>query len=33
MIIEVGKMFEKELDNKNSIPALLWTLRDFSLKL
>ena len=33
MIIEVGKMFEKELENKNSIPGLFWVLRDFSLQL
>lgn len=33
MIIEVGKLFEKELSNKKSIPALLWALRDFSLQL
>ena len=33
MIIEVGKMFEKEIENKKSIPALFWVLRDFSLQL
>lgn len=33
MIIEVGKLFEKEIEVENSIPALLWVLRDFSLKM
>ena len=33
MIIEVGKMFEKELGKGRSMPALFWALRDFSLQL
>lgn len=33
MIIEVGKLFEKELEVDNSMPALFWVLRDFSLKM
>lgn len=33
MIIEIGKMFQKELDVEKSMPALFWVLRDFSLKM
>jgi hypothetical protein len=33
MIIEVGKMFEKQLETENSMPALFWVLRDFSLQM
>lgn len=33
MIIEVGKLFEKEIEVENSMPALFWVLRDFSLKM
>ncbi len=33
MIIEVVKVFEKELENNNSLPGLFWVLRDFTLKM
>lgn len=33
MIIEVGKLFEKELQTENSMPSLFWVLRDFGLKM
>lgn len=33
MIIEVVKVFEKEIDNHNSLPGLFWVLRDFTLKM
>lgn len=33
MIIEIGKIFDKSLEMENSIPSLLWILRDFSLRM
>ena len=33
MIIEVVKMFEKDMENMNSMPSLFWILRDFTLKM
>ena len=33
MIIEVVKVFEKEIENHNSLPGLFWVLRDFTLKM
>ena len=33
MIIEVVKVFEKQLENNNSLPGLFWVLRDFTLKM